>query len=59
MHALQAIPHAISLLHSHPARRHEQVEDEIHHEQQYDQIEDLHEGVGTMVMERLSLRLTM
>lgn len=59
MHALQPIPHAVSLLHGHPARGHEQVEDEVHDEQEYDQVEDLHEGVGTMVMERLSLRLTM
>lgn len=55
MHTLQSIPHAISLLHSHPTRCHEKIEDEIHNEQQYDQIEDLHrsmwyDGDGEVVL---------
>lgn len=42
MHTLQSIPHGVSLLKSHPTRRHEKIEDKVHDEQQYDQIEDLH-----------------
>lgn len=59
MHTPQPIPNRIILLQSHPARCHKQVENEIHGKQNYDQIEDLHERIVTMVMDTLSLRLTM
>jgi hypothetical protein len=59
MQSPQPIPNTVILLKGHPAGRDEKVEDEVHDEQQYDQVEDLPRGGGTMVMERLSLRLTM
>jgi hypothetical protein len=59
MHTPQPIPNGIILFQSHPARGDKEVENEIHGQQNYHQIEDLNEMINTIVMETLSLRLTM
>ena len=59
MYSVQPIPNSVIILGGHPARCDEEVEDEVHGEQQNNEVEDLAMGVGTMVTERLSLRLTM
>lgn len=59
MHSLKSIPHAVVLLEGHPAGGDEEIEDEIHGEEEDDDVEDLSGVRVTMVMERLSLRLTM
>jgi hypothetical protein len=57
--ALEAVPDEVGLGGGHPAAGHEEVEDEVHGEEEDDDVEDLGGARGTMVRERESLRLTM
>jgi hypothetical protein len=59
MHTLQPIPNSVILLRGHPTRSHEEVEDEVHAQEQQHNIEDLSGNNTTMVIESTSLRLTM
>lgn len=55
----QSIPYSIVLFEGHPAGCYKKVEDEVHNEQDDNEVEDLHILLNTIVIERLSLRLTM
>jgi len=55
----QSIPYRIILFERHPAGGDKKVEDEVHDKQDHNKVEDLNCVFSTIVMERLSLRLTM
>lgn len=58
MGPLQTVPDQVVLSRGSPAARHEQVEQEVHCEQQVDYVQDLGQGRTTMVRESESFRLT-